>query len=297
MKKLFIICSLSLLWGLMAGQTWAITYCKDVLENGNPGGWKKSLKTWDDEITIIPGQRIEIDIWINNAPGAVFGGGFYLNYSGSEGNISFVSCQRYLADGSEGGLVGPWDPQIGYVSNLTPGKDLLVYIGNLDTVPPDSGGDIIIAKVVFEGKAFGDASFTVSIFPGENVWSLSKKHGGNWPDNQVKTIPANTFTIHQKKKCKSNDDCDDGLFCNGAATCVKGTCVAGSDPCPDDGLFCNGTEICNEDTDSCISSGNPCPAGQTCNETTDSCKAIPETSTNTHSITPQSPPGTTTMGK
>lgn len=297
MKKLCIICSCIFLFGVMAAKALAITYCKDVLEKGNPGGWQKSLKTWDDEITIIPGQRIEIDIWINNAPGATYGGGFYLDYSGSEGKILYVSCQRYLADGSEGGLVGPWDPQIGYVHEPTPGKDLVVYLGNLDTVSPDSGGDLIIAKIVFEGKAFGDASFTVGTFPGENVWSLTKKHGGTWPDNQPKSIPANTFTIHQKKKCKSNSECDDSLFCNGVETCVEGICVSGSAPCPDDGLFCNGTESCNEDTDSCVSSGNPCSSGQTCNETTDSCEAVPKTSSKTHSITPQSMPGATTTGK
>ena len=28
--------------------------------------------------------------------------------------------------------------------------------------------------------------------------------------------------------CMGDVDCDDGLFCNGAETCVEGACVAGS---------------------------------------------------------------------
>jgi lysyl endopeptidase len=31
--------------------------------------------------------------------------------------------------------------------------------------------------------------------------------------------------------CTSDAECDDGLFCNGAETCVNGTCQSGSDPC------------------------------------------------------------------
>ncbi|MGB2985870.1 MAG: agmatine deiminase family protein, partial [Phycisphaerae bacterium] len=45
--------------------------------------------------------------------------------------------------------------------------------------------------------------------------------------------------------CGSDGDCDDGLFCNGAETCVGGVCEPGSDPCPGQG--------CDEVNDECIS--------------------------------------------
>jgi hypothetical protein len=48
--------------------------------------------------------------------------------------------------------------------------------------------------------------------------------------------------------CTSNGQCDDGLFCNGAETCVSGSCQAGT---------------------------NPCSAGQTCNEAADVCEDPP----------------------
>ena len=51
--------------------------------------------------------------------------------------------------------------------------------------------------------------------------------------------------------CASWEDCDDGLYCNGAESCdlSTNTCLAGEPPCPADDLFCNGVESCDEDTD------------------------------------------------
>ena len=55
--------------------------------------------------------------------------------------------------------------------------------------------------------------------------------------------------------CTSSADCNDGLYCNGAETCVSGTCQApASGPC-DDGIECT-SDTCNEATDSCSRSGN-----------------------------------------
>jgi hypothetical protein len=100
--------------------------------------------------------------------------------------------------------------------------------------------------------------------------------------------------------CLADEDCIDGLFCNGTETCdPQGECQTGSDPCPgqfcnedndicedcsfdsdcDDGLYCNGTEICVNGT---CQSGAPvnCDDGidctdDSCNETTDSCENVP----------------------
>jgi hypothetical protein len=49
--------------------------------------------------------------------------------------------------------------------------------------------------------------------------------------------------------CTNNGQCDDGLFCNGAETCVGGSCQAGTDPCPG--------QTCDEVGDVCVA-----PAGQ-----------------------------------
>ena len=82
--------------------------------------------------------------------------------------------------------------------------------------------------------------------------------------------------------CMTNNECDDGDYCNGLETCNLTThgCDAGTPPCADDGLFCNGTEGCDEVNDQCTSSGNPCPddglfcnGAEACNEASDQCTA------------------------
>jgi hypothetical protein len=46
--------------------------------------------------------------------------------------------------------------------------------------------------------------------------------------------------------CASAGDCDDGVFCNGAETCVDNDCTAGDEPC-DAGFDCvEDSETCEE---------------------------------------------------
>ncbi|NOT01133.1 MAG: calcium-binding protein [Phycisphaerales bacterium] len=90
--------------------------------------------------------------------------------------------------------------------------------------------------------------------------------------------------------CKSDGECDDGSYCNGAETCdtESAVCVEGSLPCAggqicdedqgecidaeclndvdcDDGIACNGAESCNGGT--CAPGQPPCePCSETCGE-------------------------------
>jgi len=49
----------------------------------------------------------------------------------------------------------------------------------------------------------------------------------------------------EEVECFVDANCDDGLFCNGAETCVGNECVAGDDPCFAD-------QFCDEDDDVCL---------------------------------------------
>ncbi len=51
--------------------------------------------------------------------------------------------------------------------------------------------------------------------------------------------------------CSSNADCDDGLFCNGAETCVDGVCTVGTAPDCADAVECT-LDLCDEETDTCV---------------------------------------------
>ena len=64
--------------------------------------------------------------------------------------------------------------------------------------------------------------------------------------------------------CEQDADCDDGLYCNGAETCVNGACSAGTFPC-DDGVACT-TDSCDDDADSCGNTpdNNQCNPGEVC---------------------------------
>jgi hypothetical protein len=73
--------------------------------------------------------------------------------------------------------------------------------------------------------------------------------------------------------CSSDAECDDGMYCNGAETCVDGTCQDGTPvTCADDGLFCNGSEVCDEIGQECGHTGDPCTAPTVCSEDIDQCE-------------------------
>ncbi len=74
-------------------------------------------------------------------------------------------------------------------------------------------------------------------------------------------------------------DCDDGLWCNGAESCVAGSCRAGTAPDCDDGVDCT-ADHCDEDADRCSNSPDHgrCPADQRCDAQL-GCLAAPACST------------------
>ncbi len=60
--------------------------------------------------------------------------------------------------------------------------------------------------------------------------------------------------------CETDEDCDDGVFCNGIEECDNGTCSSPGDPCVGDDL------LCDEDSATCVEclSDDNCTAGQVC---------------------------------
>jgi hypothetical protein len=84
--------------------------------------------------------------------------------------------------------------------------------------------------------------------------------------------------------CTIDADCDDGLFCNGAETCVAGTCQAGTPPGCDDSVGCT-DDSCNEASDSCDNVANDancddgvfCDGAETCDAVNDCQEGTPPT--------------------
>ncbi len=74
--------------------------------------------------------------------------------------------------------------------------------------------------------------------------------GDNSDDTQEPLEPLEPVPVAE---CSTNDQCDDGLFCNGAELCdvALGSCVAGSAPQVDDGVACT-VDSCDEDADAIL---------------------------------------------
>ncbi len=83
-----------------------------------------------------------------------------------------------------------------------------------------------------------------------NTWSL-----------HIDAVGSNPCT-----GCTNNAQCDDGVFCNGAETCVASSCQAGTAVNCDDGVGCT-TDSCNEGTASCdnVTNNGNCDDGLFCN--------------------------------
>jgi hypothetical protein len=163
--------------------------------------------------------------------------------------------------------------------------------GQLDVPEPNSGFTAIAAGGGFSLALRSDGS--IACF-GNPVWC-----GVPEPNAGYVAVAANTsywpHALRAEAPCQLNEDCDDGVFCNGPEACNAGTCVAGPPPCSeplfcresddacvqcltnaqcDDGLFCNGTETCGANG-TCQAGSDPCP-GQSCNESTNTCSGGPE---------------------
>ena len=139
-KRFYVICLCLLLTALMGNSTvshGALSYRIDVLEQGNTGGWETSLKTYDDEWTIVSSETVTIDVWMHDVPEPLITAGFWMESDASQTNI--ISGNIY----SE-----PWDAGMSQTVKDPKGPGtFMVTVGNLSTVSPDSEGDIIIAKV------------------------------------------------------------------------------------------------------------------------------------------------------
>jgi len=74
--------------------------------------------------------------------------------------------------------------------------------------------------------------------------------------------------------CEDDDDCDDGIYCNGAEACVDDACSTGTAVDCNDGVACT-VDTCNESADACDNTPDNgiCDDGQWCNGA-ETCDAV-----------------------
>ena len=162
MQKLIISIIIMITLALIAGNSFAQNYCLDFLEPGNPGGRTTGLKTCDavNPIRIDPGSIFEIEIWVADVPppdltSGLLTSGFEMVYDPSR--VSILSVQVYdyvdLPD-------GPWDPLYTLKMEIPGSYSLL--LGQFECAIPDTGGDVILAKVTYQYLSGGSAAITLS---------------------------------------------------------------------------------------------------------------------------------------
>ena len=105
-----------------------------------------------------PGDTIEVDIWINDAPEDLISGGCGIVYDPALVSITNV----VLYDTSNG---GPWDASATQSFEVNPGVWIITLV-QFGCVTPDLDGDVILAQVTFECQALGDADITFRPVPG-----------------------------------------------------------------------------------------------------------------------------------
>lgn len=81
---------------------------------------------------------------------------------------------------------------------------------------------------------------------------------------RVDALAAVNYVKPSEPECVSNADCGDGLYCNGAETCLAGFCQSGTPiDCSNLSDQCN-TGVCDEIADICIA--QPKPNGTSCDD-------------------------------
>jgi hypothetical protein len=179
MKKLFVTGALFL--SLMGNTCYAIEFCKDVLERGNPGGPSASLKTWDEELIIGGPAKVDVDIWINDVPEKLITAGIYIEFDWSQ--MSVLSGEIY----------DPWDEEM---SRIVPNPEgpgsYMVLVGNFGSVTPDRDGDIAIAKLRLDCEDDCNMQITVKTIP-----NFASVVGGDSSVTYDDIIEPNVFTIKE----------------------------------------------------------------------------------------------------
>ncbi|MBW2976522.1 tandem-95 repeat protein [Candidatus Woesearchaeota archaeon] len=112
----------------------------------------------------------------------------------------------------------------------------IVYLnGNFDEAIIFEGG---ITEFIYVFDLQPDTEYTITVH--------TKDINGNLNDTDVSDTQRTLANPPQE--CTADNDCDDGLYCNGQEKCVGNVCQAGTAPATDDGISCT-TDICDEDAD------------------------------------------------
>ena len=213
MEKTSIFCGIALILTLIAGTAYAVSFGFDVDQDGNV----------DDsaEVTLYESETVAIDIYLVGWDKGtnIFGLDYYLRWDTHSLELVSHSCDLSI-----------W-------TDCKYNEEEGLFITQYKESPGIEGPNILLDTVVLRCKTAPSNDWIRATLSPKGV--IVDIEGGSYKD----VDDANAI-VHQIG-CVSDEDCDDGLFCNGEEICEGGACKPGTDPCP--GLKCN------EDTNLCKS--------------------------------------------
>jgi hypothetical protein len=239
-------------------------YLMDVFLTGLKGGG------------VIVSTRGSDKVWIYHSPPQelVLSGAGITNIGALAGNIFPTQFAYILVSGSVCDLVSGEPIDGAEISTDGIGHDI------------SRNGEYIFSEV--QGK------WTISARAEGYAYYTSTLNMDTEDEYVLKNISMYPLTAPE---CRTASDCDDGQYCTGTETCVKGRCVHSGNPCAsyllcieetdqcvekecsvesdcDDGQFCNGEEACAGGI--CQAGAYPCadPTPQ-CDEADDRCTEGP----------------------
>jgi hypothetical protein len=290
MKKLLLLCAIVLLFGVY------LCSCSEDLDTlGQPHYHfaEVGTKNFITETTINVGDSVSLDLYLSNVPAAQNAGGAWIDFSGSTGNISYVSGGRCLAGGAEG-CTGPWQDNAGVFINEAGGPGTVYYVvANLAGATPDVDGDLIVGTLTLQYTSAGDATVNLTTIPSVSTWS---------PINDSDVVPGSLLiqqvggepvcgdgTVESGEDCDppggccaadctyepgetfcgdpTETPCDAADTCDGEGNCQPNTIPDGT-PCLDDtDTTCDGADSCLNGIcrDNLAPEGTPCDDGVFCN--------------------------------
>ncbi len=234
---------------------------------GNPPGDPWINEIHYDNSSTDTNEGVEIA----GAAGTDLAGWQIIGYNGNGGGVyKTVNLSGTITD-QQGGLGTIWFAITG-VQNGAP--DGIALIDDLGAVVEFISYEGVL--VAADGPAASMTSVNIGVSESSSTPvgdSLQLQGSGSQSADFIWAAPAahtrgavnNNQTFSGGGGCQSDPECDDGLFCNGAETCVANSCQPGTAVDCNDGVGCT-DDSCNEATDSCdnVANDNTCDNGLYC---------------------------------
>jgi hypothetical protein len=246
----------------------ADTYIEQGTEGTNDHGGSDHL-----DVDTKPAGIAYLEFDLRDVPGAVTRATLTLHClnATSDGGTVYPVADSSWIEGAGNDTPGPG---LTWVQVDTNG-DSIVDARDASPFVPDFSRPIATLGNVTVGQTVTvDLTAAVQSGPGLYTFAIRNgdSNGATYASREYATAVSRPLLQVESVGCRSDAECDDGVFCNGAETCHGGSCVSGPPPACADVVDCT-VDRCDEAARACVRTPDDaaCDDGSTC--TTDTCDA------------------------